>query len=211
VTIIEGLRSLAVPVVNVEYLPDNARRGDVDRVARSLNAFGQRKPIVCRRTGVDVQGRPTGIIIAGNHTYRAAVEKLGWSEIAAVWTDDDNMTARAYGLADNRTGEVATWDLELLASELAELTRAEFPHIAALGWDPHELEPLLSAEWTPPTPEGSLDDFSQAEKAITLRFTPEQMEIVGRAITAVREAVGDVNISEGRALELVCADYLAGA
>lgn len=44
-----------------------------------------------------------------------------------------------------------------------------------------------------------------------LRLTPDQRLVVGRAITTVRTASGDPKMDEGRAIELVCADYLAGA
>lgn len=46
-----ALADLAVPLVNLVPLPGNPRQGDVDAVARSYAAFGQRKPLVARRTG----------------------------------------------------------------------------------------------------------------------------------------------------------------
>jgi len=139
--IAEGLRPLAAPVDNLSPDPENANRGDVPAIRRSLNAFGQRKPVVVKRTGTDGQGRPTGIVIAGNHTYLAAVE-LGWPQIAAIFTDDDAMTARAYALADNRTGELASWDMAQLVEHLGSLSRDEFD-MSALGWTDAELGRLL--------------------------------------------------------------------
>lgn len=139
--IAEGLQPLAVPIDNLQPDPENANRGDVPAIRRSLNAFGQRKPIVVKRTGIDAQGRPTGVVIAGNHTYLAAVD-LGWHEVAAVFTDDDAMTARAYALADNRTGELASWDQEQLAAHLQSLSGGQFD-MGALGWTEAELAKLL--------------------------------------------------------------------
>ena len=78
------LRDLAFPVNELHLLPGNPRRGDSDAVARSLAAFGQRKPIVARRSD--------RVVIAGNHTLQAA-QSLGWPQIAVVWTDDDDATA----------------------------------------------------------------------------------------------------------------------
>ena len=48
-----------------------------------ITDFGQRKPIVVRRSD--------NVVIAGNHTMQAA-QALGWSEIAVVWVDDDEVT-----------------------------------------------------------------------------------------------------------------------
>jgi ParB-like chromosome segregation protein Spo0J len=97
------LEGLAFPVDRLTPLPDNPRRGDVQAVARSYATFGQRKPIVARREG---EG---GIVIAGNHQL-AAAEELGWDEIAVVWVDDDDITAKAFALADNRTADALATD-----------------------------------------------------------------------------------------------------
>ena len=106
------LRALAIPVADLHLMPGNPRRGDVDAVARSLSAFGQRKPIVVRRGD--------NVVIAGNHTLRAA-RQLGWPEIAAVWVDDDDATAKAFSLADNRTAELGGYDDAELAALIGEV------------------------------------------------------------------------------------------
>src|SRR5262245_36114690 len=103
--IVDALRALSTPVADLHLLPRNPRRGDVAAVARSLDLFGQRKPIVAKRDGT---------VIAGNHTLQAAIT-LGWSEVAVVFTDDDDATAKAFALADNRTAELGTYDEEELA------------------------------------------------------------------------------------------------
>lgn len=103
--IADDLRSLAFPVANLKLLPGNPRRGDVDAVARSYDRFGQRKPIVARRSDMTV--------IAGNHQLQAA-QRLGWTHVAVVWTDDDDLTAKAYALADNRTADLGSYDQQLL-------------------------------------------------------------------------------------------------
>ncbi len=75
----EDLEPLATPIADLRELPGNPRVGDVGAVARSLDQFGQRKPIVALRDGT---------IIAGNHTWKAA-NQLGWEKIAVVYVDDD--------------------------------------------------------------------------------------------------------------------------
>jgi ParB-like chromosome segregation protein Spo0J len=98
--IAEDLRPLAQPIDLLKLLPGNPRRGDVEAVMRSYDRFGQRKPIVARRDGT---------VIAGNHQLQAA-QRLGWSHIAVVWTDDDDLTAKAFALADNRTADLGAYD-----------------------------------------------------------------------------------------------------
>ena len=43
--IADQLTPLAVPIDSLTPLPDNPRRGDVAAVAKSLERFGQRKPL----------------------------------------------------------------------------------------------------------------------------------------------------------------------
>lgn len=129
----EDLEPLATPIADLRELPGNPRVGDVGAVARSLDQFGQRKPIVALRDGT---------IIAGNHTWKAA-NQLGWEKIAVVYVDDDATTAKAYALADNRTAELGGYDDELLAALIADV-QAESPEmLASTGWTEAEYAKLL--------------------------------------------------------------------
>lgn len=113
--IASDLVGLAVELATLNPLPGNPRRGDVAAVKRSYLQFGQRKPIVARR-----QDRT---VIAGNHQL-AAANSLGWTHIAVVWTDDDDATAKAFALADNRTADLGSYDDDLLAALLADVQAA---------------------------------------------------------------------------------------
>ncbi len=136
---------MKVEMVSVESLtpdPENARRHDdrnLDAIAGSLRAFGQRRPLV-------VYG---STVIAGNGTLQAA-KTIGWTEVAItrVPRDWSLEQARAYALADNRTAELATWDTKVLADQLVDLD--------AVGWDVSEFgfEPL-----EPPTDPEPPSDF----------------------------------------------------
>jgi len=108
--IADDLIPLATPMENLVNWEKNPRKGNIDAVAKSLARFGQRKPIVARRK--------TGEVIAGNHTL-AAARQLGWKQIAVVWVDDDDQTATAFALADNRTQDLGFYDEDLL-DELIE-------------------------------------------------------------------------------------------
>lgn len=113
--IAEALRPLAIAMDELTPDPHNARTHsarNLEAIERSLKAFGQRKPILVRRAGM--------IITAGNGTFDAA-KALGWTHLAAVVVDDDETTAKAYAIADNRTAELAEWDYEELERQLEEL------------------------------------------------------------------------------------------
>lgn len=97
----------------------NARHNEkaVPVVAESINEFGLRGTI-----GLESPDNP---VIVFGHTRVEACRSLGWTEIP----DDkveycDDLTEdqiKAFRLADNRTGEVATWNKALLKSEIASL------------------------------------------------------------------------------------------
>jgi hypothetical protein len=94
--------------------PANARKHgerNLKAIIDSLRAFGQQKPIVVDRRGV---------VIAGNGTLEAA-KRLGWEEIAIVRTELEPTQATAFGIADNRTAELAEWDEDVLVSLLDSL------------------------------------------------------------------------------------------
>ena len=97
-----SLSSNLVDIDTLVLLPGNPRQGDIEAIAASLERFGQQKPIVVDKTGV---------IIAGNHTYQAAV-LLGWEQVAAVTTDLDGADRAGFSLADNRLSDLATYDTD---------------------------------------------------------------------------------------------------
>lgn len=129
--------------------PRNARKHsprNLAAIAESLEAFGQRKPIVVSQDMV---------VVAGNGTVEAA-RQLGWSQISVAvlpWTDPDK--CMAYALADNRTAELAEWDGEVLAGQLVELQAAGWG-LDGLGWSAREfnrLQPIPGvSEDEPPAP-----------------------------------------------------------
>lgn len=99
----------------------NARHNEkaIPVVAESIKEFGLRGQIV-------LESRENPVIVAG-HTRWAACKSLGWTEIPDDKIDYcDDLTEdqiKAYRLADNRTGEVATWNKALLKSEVRDLQK----------------------------------------------------------------------------------------
>lgn len=137
------LKSLEVPIGNLELLENNPRKGDVEAVKISYQTFGQMKPIVARRTKKTKDGFPTGVVIAGNHQLKAAIE-LNWPTIAVVWTDADAKTSKAFALADNRTHDLGTYDKHNLVELLQELEN-EADLLAATGYDDKAIKMLIAA------------------------------------------------------------------
>ncbi len=119
---------------------NNPRQNDaaVDAVAASIREFGFRQPIV-----VDEQG----VIVVGHTRFKAAL-KLGLEEVPVhVARGLTPEQVRAYRIADNKTADLAAWDLDLLPQELAELDAAEFD-LGLIGFSQEELARLLGEEIT---------------------------------------------------------------
>ena len=121
--IAEGLRPLAVPLVELVPDPVNARKHDAKNlrsIASSLATYGQRTPLVVNKRNQQIE--------KGNGTYQAA-QSLGWTHLAVVFVEDDPSAQRGYSIADNRTAELAAWDDTMLAGIIADLTQ-ETPELA---------------------------------------------------------------------------------
>ena len=118
-----------VATQSLKEYPGNPRKGDIDAIAESLKVNGQYKPIVVQKD--------TNLVLAGNHTLKAAV-KLGWSFIDVVEVDVDNEGARRIVLADNRTSDSASYDYTLLAEMLKGMADFE-----GTGYDASALATLI--------------------------------------------------------------------
>lgn len=81
-------------------------------VANSIKEFGFKVPII-------VDG--DNIIIAGHTRFKAAIS-LGLEEVPCIVASDlTPEQVKAFRLADNKVGEIATWDLEKLKLELENI------------------------------------------------------------------------------------------
>lgn len=126
--IIEPLREHAVPVdeLNVDSANANTHpQRNLQAIIDSMREFGQRQVILARED--------TNTVIAGNGRLMAARD-LGWSHIACVFVDDDEVTALRYAIADNRTAELSEWDEEVLQQVLTTI-EDEHGSLEATGFD----------------------------------------------------------------------------
>ena len=106
-------------ISDLVFDPINARKHptkNIEAIKGSLAKFGQQKPIVIN---------DKNIVIAGNGTLAAAKE-LGWKNINCVISDLDDLNQMAFALADNRTSELAEWDLDIVNQQLAQLEMNNF-------------------------------------------------------------------------------------
>jgi DNA modification methylase len=125
------------PIGSIRPYENNPRRNDaaVDAVARSIQAFGFRQPIVVDEAGV---------ILVGHTRYKAALQ-LRMTEVpvhVAVGLSPEQ--ARAYRLADNQTATLASWDDDKLVQELAQLQEMDFD-VALTGFSEDDLKRLLGS------------------------------------------------------------------
>lgn len=142
--IVPGLQPLAVPVEWLREMPGNPRRGLVERLARSYETFGQRKPLVVNLMGQE-DGHPIGYVEAGNHGLKAMRDQLGWQYVAVVWVEDDENTAKAYSLADNNLHDLGTYDEDSLSEMVRSLADGSLDLLDVVGFSDGQLDRMIRA------------------------------------------------------------------
>jgi DNA modification methylase len=146
------MKSLHIEYRAVESLIPYAKNAkqhsdaQVAQIAASIREFGWGAPIL-----IDGQNN----VIAG-HGRLLAARKLGMSEVPVVPMDHLTDTQRrALILADNKIGENASWEDELLGLELSELKDAGFD-LDLTGFSQEEWERLIAGKESDTT--GHTDD-----------------------------------------------------
>ena len=118
----------------------------IAQIAASIREFGWGAPIL-----VDARNN----VVAG-HGRLLAARQLGLSEVPVVPLDHlTDIQRRALILADNKIGENASWETELLALELAELKESGVD-LSITGFSQEEWAQLLAGE--EPHNAGATDD-----------------------------------------------------
>ena len=168
--------------------------GAIDAVADSIKEFGFRAPIV-----VDCNH----VIICG-HTRLLAAKKLGLATVPVhIAADLTPEQAKAYRIADNKTGEIAEWNFELLPVEIKELQDANFD-LSLLGFNDDELAELLGQPDDKVVLDGETDPDSIPETPETPVSSPGKLYLLGdhllfcgdaTAEESVDQLMGDVNAS----------------
>lgn len=110
-----------VPIADLIPYTRNPRKNDaaVQHIAASLKEYGFVKNSIV----VDED-----MVLITGHTTMKAMQALGWTEAPEV-TQVFGLTEaqkKAYRIADNRLGELAEWDTDLLALEFDDLKELDF-------------------------------------------------------------------------------------
>lgn len=123
-----------IRVSSLKPWQNNPRLNDhaVDAVARSIESFGFNVPILCDQNAT---------IIAG-HTRWKAARKLGMKSVPVITLEMSESQRRAFSVADNKTAELADWDLPQLREVLEEL-RCEDIDLGNIGFSDEDLRLIL--------------------------------------------------------------------
>lgn len=117
-----------LPVSEVRPYEKNPRKNAnaVKFVKASIEQFGFNVPIIIDSNRVIVCG----------HTRLLAAKSLGMSEVPCIMADDlTDDQIRAFRLADNKVGEFAEWDMDLLGDELDAIADACDIDMGDFGFD----------------------------------------------------------------------------
>lgn len=158
---------LTLPLSDILPYEKNPRKNDnaVDAVAASIRQFGFLVPLVIDREHV---------IVAGHTRYKAA-QRLGMKTVPCVVADElTEDQIKAFRLADNKVGEMAQWDVDLLPLELADIAM----DMSAFGFEAVSDEDF-GEEFT--LDDGGKKPFQQ----ISLTLHDKQAELLHAAIAHV--------------------------
>lgn len=163
-----------IPLDKIKPYENNPRINDdaVKYVANSIKEFGFKVPIIIDENNV---------IVAG-HTRLKAAKKLGFEKVPCIRADDlTENQIKAFRLADNKVGDIATWDFNSLAVELANI---ENINMSNFNFEPLDVSP---------------DDFGNSfilpdgekPEICTMTFTvhEKQKELIEYAINLVKDEV----------------------
>jgi len=169
-------------------------------IKQSLNKKGLRLPVVVRE----------------NNGYEIIDGEQRWT----AWKELGHKTILIYNegkISDQEAKELTIWyeqkvpfneiDLAQLVTQMnLEYTNLELPYSEL---DLEEMKELANFDW-----DKYKDNFEEEQKedfkTLTLNCTDEQYKIIMDAINKVKKQINDMDISNNRALELICGDYLAG-
>lgn len=172
--------------------PTNARvhsEAQIEQIAASIRRFGWTIPAAVDdviRAGNGRFAAATAIYAAGERIYLAPGKDRGGSIIpdgtmpivdVSGWSEEERT---AYALADNRIAENATWNDELLRSQLEGLVDLDFD-LDAAGFDVGAVTMILSAGNDPNDPNAhwsGMPEFDQQDKrpfrSIPVHFSTQE-------------------------------------
>ena len=145
-----------------------------------------------------------GVIVVG-HTRWKAAQRLGLAKVPVhVARDLTAEQRKAYRIADNRTADIATWDLEQLAVELTDLQNMDVD-LELLGFSADELAEILD----PGVKDGLTDPDAIPEPPDEAITKPGDLWVLGdhRLLCGDSSVAVDVDrLLDGQPIHLVATD-----
>lgn len=160
----------------VEY-EDNPRENAqaVEPVAESIKQFGFKVPIVIDKDNVIITG----------HTRLRAAKMLGMERVPTIQADDlTEDQVKAFRLADNKTAELADWDMTKLANELSVIFDID---MTALGFEDNEFSDVYADDFGEDfeLPNGEQNPI----RTMTFTLHREQKELIEYAMQLVENDI----------------------
>lgn len=168
----------------------------IDQIVNSIREFGFTVPIL-----IDEKN----MVLAGHGRHMAAL-KMEMARVPIIRRSGlTEAQKRAYVIADNKITMNAVFDWQLITGELEALKELDF-NLDLTGFRPFEYDMLLQADWTPPDKDKTR--HSGEMDLVMIEVTHDEKAIIDRAILKCRTDSGDSEMTDGAALEHICAAYL---
>ena len=134
----EDIAAVWVPIEEVQPWVKNPRRNDkaIKPVADSIKRLGFGSPILARAANKQ--------IIAGHTRIQAAI-LLGLTRVPVRYVDVSEEDAALLAIADNKLGEIATWNDDMLADILKELRAKEVDLLTGSGLSEADIRRLIGS------------------------------------------------------------------
>lgn len=188
-----------IPITKINTAPYNPRKdlqpGDkeYEKIKRSIQEFDLVEPLIWNEHN--------GVLIGGHQRLKVIKERGDKEVEVSVVNIEDINKEKALNVALNKAQ--GDWDFEKLSGIFKDLQLAGYD-MTLTGFEDFEIAPLIEAEWNPP----AIGEMPEVVNMVMFRATAEQAEIINKAIGEVRVGANG-EVSDGRALELICADFLA--
>jgi ParB-like chromosome segregation protein Spo0J len=176
----------------------NPRKNDphVERMAKLIEEFGFRIPLVVKSDGTVVDG----------HLRLKAAARLKLPKVPVVLADElTDEQVKAFRLVANKSVEWSDWDISGLALEFSELENLGVD-LLLTGFEPHEVSEIRSAadlELSGDDGEGiSESRFGKAKVKIKVVLTGEYLDLFEKALDATHQ------MNRAEALKMICEAYL---
>ena len=148
------------PLSRIKINPRNSRKHSaeqIEKLAASIEEYGQVWPVLVDEADMLIAGE--GRYLGMQHRESATIKVL----VARGWSD---ARKRAFLIADNKLGELSTWDRTILNTEVANLSLTGFD-VSLLGFAPGEIKTMIA---NAVKPSSDPDDAPPVPKVVVSRL-----------------------------------------